>query len=55
MRKRVLSITIVLFYLFLSCNIAAASYADEQWQWIDGVKQERCTYRAWHEAYDIFI
>ena len=29
------------------------SYADERWQWTDaGVQQERCTYRAWHEAYD---
>lgn len=29
------------------------SYDVEQWQWTDaGVKQERCTYRVWHEAYD---
>ena len=29
------------------------SYADERWQWTDeGVQQERCTYRAWHEAND---
>lgn len=32
---------------------AEASYADERWQWTSsGEKQERCTYRAWHEAYD---
>lgn len=35
-------------------NIAnTGSYVDEQWQWNEsGVKQERCTYRAWHETYD---
>ena len=30
-----------------------SSYADERWQWTDdGVQQERCTYRAWHETKD---
>ena len=53
MKKRILSITIMLFYIFLSCNIVKASYVDERWQWTSaGVQQERCTYRVWHEAYD---
>ena len=35
------------------CIAESGSYADERWQWTDaGVQQERCTYRAWHEAYD---
>ena len=52
LKKRLFSILFSLFYIFSVCNIVYATYADEQWQWIDGVKQERCTYRAWHEAYD---
>ena len=37
----------------LSEDELVSSYDTERWQWTDeGVKQERCTYRAWHEAYD---
>ena len=53
-KMRLIVIICIISVLLLShASSAYASYADERWQWTSaGVQQERCTYRAWHEAYD---
>ncbi|MBR0302835.1 MAG: CHAP domain-containing protein, partial [Clostridia bacterium] len=51
--KKILSIIFCISFIIpISIFQVSASYADERWQWTKGVQQERCTYRAWHEAYD---
>lgn len=49
----ILSFVILLSIITSACFSAQASYVDEQFQIsTSGVKQERCTYRVWHEAYN---
>ena len=55
--KKIISVLLSLVMIigaFAGMNVTvSATYADERWQWTDdGVQQERCTYRVWHEAYE---